>query len=351
MGKKRVKDSEYKLTHDAFFDETFGVPVFGVAFLKAKLPRKLKKHLDIDSLIVEKEKFRDDHFRETRPDIVYKVPIRGIDDHISFYVIAEHKSYDDHSAIFQLWGYVCRLCVRDVKKRLTDPETKQRRNWPKHFRLSPIIPIIIYHGNKPFTGETQLADLFYQIPGAREYLPHLQAILVDLAITDEGNLPRDPNAPELHVVLLIMKVIFSKAPQTIKSKFREILKELKPYSQNPKYRELIRKLWRYVIYNAEKLTEADAEEIHAELREITGDNDMPTLVQMWTDKGKAEGEAKGKAEGQARTITRLLTRRFGVVPQDVEMGLLALRDIEQLDRLSDFAFDCHSLEEFASHLR
>jgi len=78
------------------------MPSFGIAFLKAKLPRKLKKCLDIDKLTVIKPKFRDTLFCETRPDIVYKVPIRGVDDYVSFHVIIEHKSIDDHSTIFQL---------------------------------------------------------------------------------------------------------------------------------------------------------------------------------------------------------------------------------------------------------
>ena len=104
MGKQRAKKGDkYKVTHNTFFEETFGEPSFGIAFLKKVLPRKLKTQLEIEKLTVEKPYFRDDQFRETRPDIVYKVPIRGTDKHISFYVVIEHKSQDDHSAIFQLW--------------------------------------------------------------------------------------------------------------------------------------------------------------------------------------------------------------------------------------------------------
>ena len=85
MGKKRIKKTDYKVTHDTFFDETFGMPSFGVAFLKAKLPRKIRKQLDLDKLTVTWKKFRDELFRETRPDIVYKVPIRGTDEHVNFH--------------------------------------------------------------------------------------------------------------------------------------------------------------------------------------------------------------------------------------------------------------------------
>ena len=355
MGKKRIKKDQYKLTHDTFFEVTFGMPSLGIAFLKAKLPQKLRKHLDFDKLTVVKPKFRDKLFRETRPDIVYKVPICGTDEHISFYVIIEHKSLDDHAAVFQLWGYVCQLCRQDVENRLADPKTKQRKAWPKNFRLSPVIPIIIHHGNKPFTGETQLANLFFMIPGAKEYLPHFQAILVDLSQIEEGKLPRDPNAPELHVVLLIMKVIFSKDKTTLKKNFNNILKDLKPYSQNPKYRDLIRKLWHYVVYNAEQLTDRDYEALETEIQETVGENNMPTLVQKWLAEGMEKGMEKGKAEGKVEervvAIFDLLEDSFGEIPQGTKAAVVKITDLAKLRRLTILAGKCKSLAEFNKALK
>jgi len=347
MVKKRNKEGESKLTHDTFFDETFGMPEFGIAFLKKVLPRKITKQLELEKLTVQKPKFRDVLFRETRPDVVYKVPICGIDDYVSIRVIVEHKSSDDHSAIFQLWGYVCQQCVQDAKERLTDPETKQRKAWPKGFRLSPVIPIILHHGNFPFSGETQLADLFYQIPGVREYLPHLKAILFDLSAIEEGNLPRDPKAPELHVVLLMMKVIFSKVPKTLKNKFNEILDELQPYSQMPKYRELIRKLWHYVVYNAENMTESDFSELENAVRKTIGDNKMPTMAQIFIEKG----EAKGKIEGRIEAILESLEDRLGEVPQATRDAVAKITDLTVLRQLAVLARKCKSLAEFKKALK
>ena len=75
MGKKKTRLDQYCLTHSTFFEETFQMPSLGIAFLKKVLPRKLLKQLDIDQLTVKKMKFRDVLFRETCPDIVYKVSI------------------------------------------------------------------------------------------------------------------------------------------------------------------------------------------------------------------------------------------------------------------------------------
>ena len=339
MSQKRNKTTEYRFTHDAFFDETFGVPIFGAAFLKKVLPRKITKQLELEKLTVHKPKYRDPLYRETRPDIVYKVPIRGTDDYVSIRVIIEHKAQDDHKAIFQLWGYVCQQCIQDVKERLTDPETKEPIAWPKNFRLPPVIPIILHHGSMPFSGETELADLFYQIPGIREYLPHLKAILFDLSTIEEDNLPRDPKAPELHVVLLIMKIIFSKNPKTLKDRFNEILDELQPYSQMPKYRELIRKLWHYVVYNAENMTEADFIDMENTVRKTIGDNKMPTMAQIFTVKAKAE------------LVIALLEDRFGEVPQAIQDAIIKISDTDKLRQLNFLASKCKSLAEFKKALK
>ncbi len=334
MGDKKKKTDETKLQHSTFFEETFGMPSLGVAFLKKVLPKKVLKQIDVEKLTVEKVKFRDTLFRETRPDIVYNVPILGADEHVSVHIIVEHKSLDDHSAIYQIWGYITQLCIQDVDKRLTDPETKKPKAWPKDFKLSPIIPIILHHGDKPFTGETQLAHLFYPLPGAEEFLPRLQAILFDLSTIEDDQLPSDPDTPELHVVLTIMKVIFSKKKGELKHKFLTILDELRPYSQERKYYTLIRKLWYYVAYNAEKLTESDAEEIEASIRETIGDSNMPTLAQIYIEKGELKREAKA--------VLLTLTKRFKTIPKTLEEQILAITDLAKLEKLADFAYDCQT---------
>jgi len=52
----------------------------------------------------------------------------------------------------------------------------------------------------------------------------------------------------------------------------------------------------------------------------------------------------------ADSIVQLLTLRFSIVSQEIQFKLLALRDVEELERLVTLAFNSGSLEEFASHL-
>ena len=149
--------------------------------------------------------------------------------------------------------------------------------------------------------------------------------------------------------------IFSKRKETLKSSFDVILDELQPYSQNPKYRELIRKLWCYVVDNAEKLTETDAEEIETKIREIIGDHNMPTLAQIYTVKGRVEGKAEGKAEGKVEdrieAIIELLEDNFGDIPQATKDAVAKITDLVVLRRLTLLAGKCKSLAEFKKALK
>ncbi|MDR2171084.1 MAG: DUF4351 domain-containing protein [Planctomycetaceae bacterium] len=59
--------------------------------------------------------------------------------------------------------------------------------------------------------------------------------------------------------------------------------------------------------------------------------------------------AKGKSEGIAKNIIRILTRRFDKSPSmRLQRQIMSVKDIDKLDELCDFAFDCVSLGEFAT---
>ena len=348
---KSENDISYDLHHDTFFKETFKMRSLAVAFLKKFLPPETLEWLDLGNLTIEPTQFVDDMFRKTWADMVYKVPIIGMEEHVSVHIILEHKSYNDGSAIFQIWKYITRLCIQDVEKRLTDTETQKRKTWTKDFRLSPVIPIILHHGDSPFTGETELFNLFHPLPGAEDFLPRLKAVLVDLSTMKDEELPRDPDAPELHVVLMILKTVFDQNKTVLSRKLSAIVEELKPYSQIPMYHELIRLFWYYMANNAKKMTKSDAEELETEIREMIGDKNMQTWVQTYIDEGRAEGRVEGEIEREAKTVLRVLARRFRAVPKPLETRIFAITNLAYLEKLTDLAFDCESLDEFAAAIK
>jgi len=334
-----------KMTHDSYFQETFQIERLARSFLRKKLPKETLAVLDLDNLAIEDRHFTDDIFKETIADVIYRVPIKGTNEHVNFFVVIEHKSHQDFWTIFQLWGYVYMICRREYQA------ARARGEVNANYRLPPVVAIILHHGESKFQGKTELFDLFLQLPGLEAYLPGLQAILVDLTdIADDDPMLSDPEAPELQVVLMTFKLIFR---QDI-VKLKDVLWEMKPYSDDPIMRRLIYATWAYLTNSARHL------EQHFELfidtfEEITGERVMsPTMTEIWTAQGRAEGRVegwtKGKAEGEARGVLRILARQHGRIPESLSERVLAITDVEKLDRLFDLAFDCATLEEFEKHL-
>jgi hypothetical protein len=64
------------LQHSTFFELTFEMLMLAQAFLRCILPEKLLARLDIDALTIEPKQMFDVMFKETRADVVYRVPIR-----------------------------------------------------------------------------------------------------------------------------------------------------------------------------------------------------------------------------------------------------------------------------------
>ena len=61
-----------------------------------------------------------------------------------------------------------------------------------------------------------------------------------------------------------------------------------------------------------------------------------------------KGHAEGAIEREAKAVLRTLTKRFQSVPRPIEERILAIADLERLEKLAEFAYDCQSLAEFAA---
>ncbi len=184
MSTKPAKDTMLPLdilplTHDRFFVEAFQTKRLARAFLRSWLPGETLMCLDLNGLTIEPRHLTDHVFKELITDVVYRVPVKGTGEHVDFFVVVEHKSFDDRLTIFQVWSYVFHVCLREFR------QAKAANQVEAKYRLPPVVAIILHHGESRFRSKVQLSDLFAPLPGIDAFLPQLQAILVDLsAISD-----------------------------------------------------------------------------------------------------------------------------------------------------------------------
>jgi len=340
MGTEKPSDTipkDLKLTHDGYFRETFQVQRIAKAILKKVLPKETVPHLDLDGLTVEERQIIDDVFREVSGDVIYKVPVKGTKEHVNFFVVMEHKSFQDYQTIFQLWGYVYRICYTEWLAAMKRGESKT------NYRLPPIVAIVVHHGETVFKGATELAEMFVSLPGLVPHLPRLQAVLFDLnSIDDDDPILNDPEVPELKVVLMVLKTVFR---QDVVLKVSDVLRALKPYSEDPTMRRVILATWIYLANNAEHLRQ-NWNVLQDTFKQVIGEKNMPTMVEVW----KAEGEAKGVAKGVAKAVLTALRKKFKKVPQEIEDTVLSKSDPIVLESLLEQAMDSDTLDEFATGL-
>ena len=321
------------LTHDKLFREMFQWLELAKAFLRSVLPVAILAKLELDGLTIEPKDFLSVVFKETRADMVYRIPIRGRAECLCIYVLLEHKSYNDFFTVFQADQYASQISLEEFLL------AKDEKRLTVDFRLSPVLVIIFHHGETAFTGPTDVMGVYEDYGVFADYIPHRRAILFDLSTLSE--IPDDPETPELFAVLRIMQVIFST---DISTKSREVLERLKPYSEIPKYRRMIRFLWWYLVSNARHLSKRELMTVTELVKKVIGDKNMPTILEQL----RAEGETIGVAKGKVQAILEV---RFNRVPKSIENAIRSMTDQIALESLVEHAKTCKSLSEFTEALK
>ena len=340
-------ESLYDLSHDKFFQIVFQLKSLAVAFLKHVLPTKIVEQIDLDALTVERRHQINDLFREMIPDIVYRVPIRGRDAFVDFFIVLEHKSSDSFWTILQVWFYVVAICQREFVK----AEEEGRLN--ANYRLPPVIAIIFHSGETKFKGFLEVNDTFAMFEGCEELIPSMKALLYDLNITGYDEIARDEMVPELWFLLTIMKAVFDK---NVVHKMKEAIEEYKKYTSDQVKLRLMRTVAVYIYQNAKALRKLGESDIFLnDVKNYIGEQNMSTMVEHWRKEGEARGEAKAEpkwtAKGKADTIVLILNSNFGFISEELENRINQITDIERLNKLTLKATRCQSLEEFETELQ
>jgi hypothetical protein len=286
--------------------------------------------LDLDGLTIEPPHLTDSVFKDRYADKIYRVPIKGSEHFVDFFVILEHKSFSDLWTIFQLWIYVTLVCQRNYR----EVEEAGGGHVPADYRLPPVIAIILHHGESRFTGKTELSELFAELPGIEKYLPKLQAVLFDLSAIPDDDVPEDPEVPELKLVLMALKIVFRKDANTT---ITAIIEELKAASADPLLQDAVRMVWYYFATSA-KYMEHDYSILHETVSKIVEVEPMSTMIE------------KAVVEDRAKMVLKAICAKFEKVPKRIEEAVLAMTDSVALESLLEHAIHSKTLEEFATEL-
>jgi len=211
------------------------------------------------------------------------------------------------------------------------------------FMLPPVLPIIVYHGERGFKAPILLGKLIRPIKGFEKYQLDFEAILLDLMDFDKTTPPDDV---ELYAVLAIMQAVFRP---DVAERILKIYRKIKHKLGDSQYRDRWLKILRYAMSSSKYLSKDNFVEVTSQM----SDTDVATISPLYEEL-LAEGREEERnlwATDKVETLLRYLTRNFGEVPSTVRDRLYAIHDLDVLSQLTEAAWDCQSLAEFESALK
>ncbi len=207
-------------------------------------------------------------------------------------------------------------------------------------RLPPILPIVLYNGQKKWTASEDVYDLIVAVPSlVEQFKPRVRYLLVD-----EQSYPDRELASKRNLVAALFRL--EQNPLTM----GEVLESLQEWLKDrPELRRMFAVWIRATLKRRVNLGE--------HLPEV---NDLQELKIMMTDrleewakereaKGIQQGMQQGMQKGEALALQRLLARRFGEVSPAV-LDRIATASSDQVENWLDRVLDAPTLDAvFAPH--
>jgi predicted transposase/invertase (TIGR01784 family) len=337
--------------HDRFFRDSFGRPEIARNYLEEYLPDELRRLLDLNSLALQDSSFIDETMEEHQTDLLYQVQLKS-GGRAYVYFLFEHKSYPDPLVALQLLRYMIRFWERQAKEGVS---------------LEPIVPVVIYHGEKLWRIPTQFLSLLDPPQELRSYLPAFRYHLSDFShLSDEtirGKI-------WLRVSLATLRAVFDP---DLREELADLVALMFRLGEQRTGLEYIRTILYYLSKATERVTPEDLRTALSR-QGAQGEEMMSTIAQEFIQEGMERGFARGLERGLEQGIEKgleqgiekgleqgriqmlqegildLLDARFNTLPKDVVGQITAVTDLTLLRQIHRQAAMAESLADFSDVL-
>lgn len=275
-------DSKRGRLHDSMFKKSMEDTDFASDFLKIWLPDNVKAVCDFSTLKSEPGEFTDGHGKSLFCDKLFSVQTengsRG-------WIIVEHQSGYDKNMIKRLEQYKRNVIVRECKK-------DERRPL--------VVPLLVYHGDKPWAGSQDIYSL-YMYPEIERTLDN-GFPLADLTALSYDKIM-------MHGRVAMLELVFkSGRNKGERSRFLEMFSSLKDRCDDKLYNRCL-KYW--IDLNVESRQEL--EKLLSETPKKTRGVIMLAVDGIFAEErlaGMQIGEQKGIETGKLETAQNLV--RLGI---------------------------------------
>lgn len=329
--------------HDRFFKQLFARPALVAGFCAHYLPSDVAAGLSLDpeGLAALPTEFGGQDGAARRADAAYRIP-QADGSPLAIYLLLEHKSRPELLASTQ----IARYCMAYWEQQLAQGQR----------RLSPILPVLLYHGARPWRAAQDLGDLVATPPFLDAFRPRLRYHLVSLG---PGDPPPRRGPASLQAGLAVLQAAFSPDfAAALQAAIARLAALRRP--------ELIAQdLAPILIYANQLRPELSAKHLAAlaqealpQWGETVMDKTFESLIQQGRKVGLLEGWQEGLQEGRQVGLNEGLMEglhealalgielKFGAAGLELLPHLKRITDIAALRRLRQALPGVGSLAEF-----
>ncbi|MFY9429920.1 MAG: Rpn family recombination-promoting nuclease/putative transposase, partial [Acetomicrobium sp.] len=275
-------------------------------FIKEFLPKELSSQIDLKEMkLIPTEKIKG--YNKYYMDIAVECYISNTKGQV--YFVFEHKSYPDPGVLLQILNYM-----------IVTWDEQRKKNKP----LTPVIPVVIYHGFSSWNITTHFQGQFDSLNETiKPYVPEFNYVLVDLTqIPNKEIEQKAKDTPFLMASLLLMKLVALGDIEGI-IKIAVIIK----LSEEERIILIL-----YLFYTLD----VDQDTMQRIVKELGGEEIMPSLA----EKLMSKGEIKGKQD----LLIKQLRRKFGLSSSEEKM-IRSVTDEAKLDAAAEAVLDAKSKDE------
>ena len=292
--------------HDIFFKALFSHPRRAAEVLRAVLPSQVARRIDWSTLVHVRGSFIDDKLRNSHADLLFSAVMAGRT--IKIYVLFEHQSTYDPTMGRRLLRYMDRIW--DV---VAEPGASE---------LPVIIPVVLYHGEKPWSGTTDFHGMFTLPPECAPFVPQFRFVLVDLAALDPAVIHAWTASACVRLALLVLQS--ARSPTRLDEVLLGLRNLILRVMAEPFEDGALRQIIRYILETRGAEEFDRAVDLMTDIEKDQAGGTMETIAQML----RREGRVEGRVEGRRNTLLEVIQLRHGEVPATLRAQIETANEAE-----------------------
>jgi predicted transposase/invertase (TIGR01784 family) len=296
------------MSHDHSYKLLFSHPEMVADLLRGFVREDWVSQLDFETLEKVSGSFVADDLREREDDLIWRA--RWGDEWLYVYLLLEFQSTVDPFMAVRIMVYLGLLYQDLIRTQPLKPGE----------RLPPVLPIVLYNGERPWNAAEDIGDLIADVPGGLErYRPSLRYLLLD-----EGRYGESELAGLRNLAAAVFRIENSASHEAMQRALDAVIGWLQAPEQESLRRSFV--VWLNRVVLSSRLPGIELPELN-DLREIR--NMIAERVKDWSrawkqagrEEGRLEGLEEGQKKGEATMLVRLLELRFGPLDETARTKL------------------------------